>query len=194
MEKINLILEKSAELNRLQNDIKETFKERDKSPQKRALWSTACENFHNAFDELFFPGGYATFLKLRQKDAKAIELAIDFLIADPVHFRSGYLKEEIWRRLPSCSVSDSDKARVEIAALNYLNKIIRREFWYMCRAMSRIGSTHFWQDVAQHMHHINPKIAKRASYLFAYKGNVNDGERLRQKIKNEFLLKKYSKI
>lgn len=192
MEKIDNILASSAMLNELQNHIRATFKDKNKSAEKRALWLTACQNFHEAFDDLFFPGGYATFLKMRKNDPHAIEVAINFLVADPVHFRSGYLKEELWRRLPRWSTSDMARIAIEAAALSYLDKTIRRDFWYMCRAMSRVGSPSFWQHVAQRTDHTDSSVAKRASYLYAYKAGIDCGERLRKQIYYQIHYQKYS--
>jgi hypothetical protein len=140
MDRTAQILKDSAALNALNRQIDESFKLRDKSPEGRELWSAACKRFHVAFDNLFFPGGSATLLKVKAFDSSAIQVAIDFLVADPVHFRSGYIKEQLWRKVPKWTLSNNDRDRIEKAALSYLNKRIRRDFWYMCRAI-RIGTS-----------------------------------------------------
>ena len=130
-------------------------------------------------------------MKVQENDTNAIERAIDFLVADPVHFRSGYLKEVLWQQLPRWSILDIDKKRIENAALGYLNKTMRRDFWYMCRAMSRTATPWFWQQVEQKKDDTNALVAKRASYLFAYKTGIDAGERLRKQVNVEVLRQKY---
>jgi len=191
MDRIAQIIKNSASLNALNRQINEILKLRDRSPEGKELWSTACKRFREAFDDLFFPGGVAILLKVGAFDSSAIQAAIDFLVADPVHFRSGYIKEDLWRKVPKWTLSDNDRDRIEKAALSYLDKQIRRDFWYMCRAMARIGTPSFWQQVEQRLCSENALIVKRASYLFAYSQGLNPGEQLRRQVHYEVLRKKY---
>jgi hypothetical protein len=191
MDKITKILKNSGELNVLDHRIDETVKRRDKSLEERELWKSACKEFHQSFDELFFPGGHNNLLKVRKGDLSAIESAIDFLIADPRHHRSGYVKEELWYRARKWSLPPTEKTRLEKAALAYLEKQIRRDFWYMCRTMARIATPQFWQQVTQKLCSENPLIAKRASYLFAYSLGIEAGEKVRTQVYYEILRKRY---
>lgn len=178
-------------LNALDSRIEETFKLRDRSAEGREQWAAACKIFHESFDGLFFPEGRANLLKVRVGDPAAIEAAIDFLLADPRHFRSGYVKEELWRRAPKWLLPAEAVDRVEKAALAYLGKQIRRDFWYMCRAMARIGRASFWQQVTQCLGSSDALVVKRASYLFAYSLGVAPGERVRKQVYYEVLRRKY---
>jgi hypothetical protein len=61
----------------------------------------ACREFHARFPSLFYPGGDDALSSLRTGDRAAIQSAVDFIVADPQHFRSGYTKEYVWVRLRS---------------------------------------------------------------------------------------------
>lgn len=133
------ILRNSEELNRLSERIHVASRGRRASdPASLDKHLEACREFHERFDSLMYPGGCAVFNRVRQHDPHALETAVTFLLADPIHFRSGYLKEYLWRWLVHCPLSDLARSRLERAALGYLDRPIKREFAAMCRAMHRI--------------------------------------------------------
>ena len=142
--RIQSILDASAKLDALHERIHETVRTRDRSAEDRKRWSDACAEFHRSYSTLFYPGGDASLDALKRHDADAIETALDFLDADPRHFRSGYTKEEIWRRLRNAPLKDSVKQRLEEVALRYLDRPVGREFWYMARVMSVVTSSATW--------------------------------------------------
>lgn len=86
--------------------------------------------------------------RVRSGDAQAVEAAVQFLLADPYHFRSGYLKARLWRWLARQQLGASARKRLERAALAYLDRRICREFWAMAKAMPRIARAGFWGEVA----------------------------------------------
>jgi hypothetical protein len=185
------ILKDSETLNELRANIWRKVAHRDKSEEARAAWSAACGEFHEKFGSLFYPGGSEGLRQLRAKDPTAIDAAIDFLAADPVHFRSGYVKDRLWRRAPGWSLSESQVQRIEAAALAYLEKRIRRDFWYMCRAMARMARPSFWQSVTAALGSSDALISKRASFLFVYSLGIEQGETLRRNIRSEVIRRKF---
>jgi hypothetical protein len=107
-----------------------------------------CKVFHSRFDDLFFPGGGAMLSKVREEHPVALENAVRFLVADPIHFQSGYLKEYLWRWLQHAHLSRHKVSRLEGAALSYLDRRTNREFWDMAKAMHRLATPKFWAKVA----------------------------------------------
>jgi hypothetical protein len=82
----------AAELEKLRERVDETFRQRGKGPE-RVAWEEAARAFHAAYDKLAFPGGLSRELELlKVGDVTAIELAIQFLEANPWYFRSGFTK------------------------------------------------------------------------------------------------------
>lgn len=112
------ILKNSAELRRFSELIHTTVRTLSNSPEDRAQWEDACAEFHRKFDSLCFPGGAEMFNRVRKNDPEALEAAIRFLVADPYHFRSGYLKENLWRWLRHYRLSTSARNRLEKAAFS----------------------------------------------------------------------------
>ena len=97
------------------------------------------------------------------------------MLADPIHFRSGYLKEYLWRWLVHCPLSDLARSRLERAAIGYLDRPIKREFAAMCRAMHRIGREAFWMRVSHALLSVDVLKVRRAELLLIHKGSLFAG-------------------
>jgi hypothetical protein len=191
MDRVKSILEASAKLRALDERIKETVRFRDNSAEARERHAVACREFHARFPSLFYPGGDDALEALRTCDPAAISAAIDFIVADPQHFRSGYTKEYVWARLMHCSLLPSDVERLRDAALGYLQRRVDRSFWAMCRAMSRLASPEFWSKVETLGSSGDQPISTRASYLLVFRQGAAAGGQLRRRISQEVWLKRY---
>jgi hypothetical protein len=100
LEPRGVINENAKRVTELHNRVHETFKRRDSSPEARAEWSRACEEFHSKYDALAFPGGYEAGLqKIQTGDAGAIQDALAFLEVRPYFFRSQYMRTKLTRLL-----------------------------------------------------------------------------------------------
>jgi hypothetical protein len=191
MDRVKSILAASAELRTLHDRVRETARLRDRSPQARERWTVACREFHARFPSLFYPGGDDALLGLRTCEQAAIQAAVDFIVADPHHFRSGYTKEYVWARLTQCALLPSDVERLCDAALGYLQRRVDRSFWSMCRAMSRLASPGFWRRVEGLAAAGVEPVSARASYLFVFKQGAVAGGQLRRRISQEVWLERY---
>jgi hypothetical protein len=85
-----------------------------------------------------YKGAEAAVEDLKAGDGRGIEPAIYFLKADVYEFRSGYLKEYLWRYLSRIPLSERQKERLLRVAHKYLGRQMTREFWQMCRLVSQI--------------------------------------------------------
>jgi hypothetical protein len=188
---IKQIHQNSEELRRLNERMRATVLLRDKSPIDRVQWKQACDEFHRRFDSLAYPGGLKMFERVRVSEPAALETAIRFLVADPYHFRSGYLKDYLWRWLKHCKLSTSARKRLERAALAYLDRRISREFWTMCKTMARLGSSEFWSKVSVRAQVTGTPEAFRALCLLSHGANVHAGARLRRAIHSTWRMRKY---
>jgi hypothetical protein len=125
---------------------------------------------------------------LRSGDAHGVEPAIRFLKADVHEFRSGYLKEYLWRYLSRASFKERQKERLLQVARKYLERQIGREFWPMCRFIRQIADDEFAayvKDLSASAKDEN--VRQRASLMAAYLRGMDEGEeerrRLTQKIR-----------
>lgn len=184
---------RAQKLRALQQAIHDTFAKRRRSAAEWAAWERACSDFKEAYDHLFYPGGWKQLEALAQGAPEDIDTALDYLEADPIYFRSGYLKEWIWKRLARCSLSRRQRSRLESIALAYTQRRIRREFWYMCRTMAQLGSEEFWEAVQREAAAESARPAGlRASYLAAYAQGIPAGERVRQRVLEDILRERYA--
>jgi hypothetical protein len=182
------ILAAAERLRALNQDILTTVARRHRSAADRAAWERACAVYHAEFDRLCYPGGSQGLDALKQCLPEGIRTAITYLEADPMVFRSGYIKEELWQRLPRCPLSEQQRRTLEKVALSYFDRRIGREFWYMARAMARLGSAEFWETVRQYAHRAEGCVeGRRASFLAAYAEGIPAGERVRRQVRHEAL-------
>jgi hypothetical protein len=119
---------------------------------------------------------------VRDGDPAAIERCLTFLEADPKYFRSGYVKESIWRRFMHAPLADRQLRRLEDVALAYVGRRLTREYWYMARTMAETGSHAFWQEVRRLAEVSERTPARRATMLLAYEWGTAAGERMRRDV------------
>ncbi len=189
MKSLERIRQDSLEINRLLAQINTLVRQRDDAPQQRAAWQAACQDFYARYDALCFPGGAAMLERVRSGDPAAVEAAVRFLLADPYHFRSGYLKERLWRWLANLPLSAGVRTRLERAAMAYVERRIGREFWAMCKAMARIGRPAFWIAVSAQAVRLpapgaaadSHDVALRAALLLAHGASVHAGSEARRR-------------
>ena len=155
----------------LSRRIGETFRTRDRSAADRDTWSKACSEFHARFPALFYPGGVSRWEAFLNRDSAELDAAIAFLEVDPVHFRSGYIKETIWARMKAADLAPKQEQRLESVAVAYLHRRVRREFWYMARYVRLRGSTKFWEAVSNLAEESSGGEGMRAWWLILARAN-----------------------
>lgn len=78
---------------------------------------------------------------LKNGDARGVEMAIEFLEADPWFFRSGYIKANLARFLKHVPLSNQQVRRLEKVLLKIVDERNTQEFRNFCR-LARIVATH----------------------------------------------------
>ena len=107
------IEENAKEIRRLHSRVGETFKLRDRSPEDREQWSSACAEFHGRYDQLAFPGGYDGALeRILAGDDQSIEAALCFVECRPYFFRSGYMYKDVLRKLKRAPLNARQSKRL----------------------------------------------------------------------------------
>ncbi len=95
-------------------------------------WHAALAELNQAMRELHPPSMEDDARRLRVGDPDAIESAITYLENDPFAFGTGYVKEEMLRRLRHVALTPKQKARLAGVILHQVDNHDRREFWQYC--------------------------------------------------------------
>ncbi len=107
------MLANAKEITRLQTRVNETVSRRDAGERELKLWEEACFQFHARYDALAFPSGYGLALeRIADNEKSALEEAICFLECRPYFFRSGYMYQQILRKIKHAKLSEAQAARL----------------------------------------------------------------------------------
>lgn len=98
------------------------------------------ERFYNAVEAAYPPGFWQYYERLKNGDARGVEMAIEFLEADPWFFRSGYIKANLARFLKHVPLSKQQVRRLEKVLLKIVDERNTQEFRNYCR-LARIVAT-----------------------------------------------------
>lgn len=139
----------AARLRALYDRIGETYAQYSASAAARKQWQDACNDFHDAYGNLFFPGGELAWQQFMDGSGRDVGCALAFLQADPWYHRSGYHKQVVWHRFKRTVLAREELRLLEGVALDYLGRRVRREFWHMARFVRLRGSADFWRRVEQ---------------------------------------------
>jgi hypothetical protein len=126
-----VIQSNAAEVTRLNKRIHETVRHRGTSAQQKEEWRKACAEFHTRYDQLAFPGGYdGASERLLAGDQPTIEAALCFLEVRPYFFRSGYMYQELLRKIKRAPLTPPQQGRLE-------QVVARQAAWKASRAAVR---------------------------------------------------------
>ena len=158
----------AEKLRELYQAIKVTFVDRGLDDRHYQEWVEACECFHASFDQLAFPGGLEReFDLLKHSDAQAVEMAVQYLEADPWYFRSGYIKEQLIQALRKVSLTDAQRERLREVVIERIKKGSGREFRRYCRLARDLRSAEFVAKIRQAMLSEDANISRRAGWVMS---------------------------
>jgi len=121
-----LIQNNAQIIGELRDRIHSTFASRSKSSADFDEWKRACDELHQRYDALAFPGGLAqAFQKLKAGDMVIAESAICFLEIHPYFHGSQYISTKLIRLLKKLSLPSSLRCRLD-AVLTAAQKRKRR--------------------------------------------------------------------
>jgi len=132
MDNLKILIQcNAAEISRFNKRIHETVLHRGSSARQNDQWIRACDDFHARYDRLAFLGGYfGASVRLLAGDQTGIEAALCFLEVRPYFFRSGYMYQELLRKLKRVPLTPEQEARLD-------QVISRQAAWKAQRATSR---------------------------------------------------------
>ena len=158
--------ENARKLRELHTKIHATFANRDNGTNELIEWEKACKDFHEQYNDLAFPGGLdKQQMQLDKLEPHAIEMAIQFLEADPWFFRSGYLKTVFTRRLKRASLTEDQILRLNIVILSMVKCEGRRELRSFCRLARAIQTPKLLSDIHNLAESPDEGISRRANFM-----------------------------
>ena len=131
-----MIDSEAKEIDRLHQRIHITYEARNKDLR---AWKEACSAFHSyvsAIDPLIERVYEASELN----DDELIEFSVTFLELNPMFFRSGYIKEEMLRKLKRSVLSEKQSERLRAILIDAVNNRGTREFRRYCRLLPKMSS------------------------------------------------------
>lgn len=163
---MNVFESSAAELEKLNERVKETFRRRSENPERMAAWKEATTAFHASYDRLAFPGGLSNeFERLERGEPEAIEMAVQFLESDPWYFRSGYHKAEILKLLKRLPLTDEQCARLRKLILDRVRGRPVREVRAYGRLAPRVTDPQFEAEMRNIAENSNRLAVRQARHV-----------------------------
>ena len=147
---------------------KDVVNRNDQRDPRTRRWLDAIEAFHAARARLY-PDALGA-VDQGSMPASKVDTSemLDFLEADPVVFRSGYLKEKLLTELKRRKLDRHEARRLQKIILAVIHKDDhRREFSYYCRVAANVDDRDFRSELeALEQSHV-PHVSQRANWVLA---------------------------
>ena len=160
----NLIKKEAGIINQLNKNIHATFRNRNNN---KSAWEDACSEFHT-YNSAIYPYVDRLYSEKEIRDPDIIEFVITFLELDPKFFRSGYIKEEMLRKLKRAALNEKHKKRLRNILCDAVEKRGSREFRRYCRLAPIIAENGLIECIEKSATNSNNKIKSRAKLMLKY--------------------------
>lgn len=125
----------------------------------------ATQLFHVALETAYPPDFDDTWNKISKGDATGLEGAVQFLEADPMFFRTGYLKAKLTRYIKSPMITPAYAFRLRSVVLSLVDRRDDRDFRAYCRLARKVDAPELRQALTQRLMHTDPNIRRRARWM-----------------------------
>jgi hypothetical protein len=132
-----------------------------------SAWEEAVDVFWSAWAATYTPQFTSDIERLQAGDLKGVESGIEFLEADPICFRSGYVKGAVADALKHVSLSTSQVERLRAVVLRFVDSRYEREFRRYCRLARTLDTPKFREDLARLAASRDPDVARRAGWVLS---------------------------
>ena len=163
--------ERARAINEAQAEIhcafKEVVKRNDESDPRTRRWLNAIKAFEAAYAR-----AYPEDLRLFEQGALPVSDVdttdiLDFLEADPVFFRSGYMKESLLGELKKRTLDRREVERLQGIIFSVVRKPDRREFRRYCRVAATVDDQGF-REKLRHLEVVDDAdVRRRAAWVLA---------------------------
>lgn len=166
MDKLATIRRDSQTYRALHRKVHETLRHRDGSRAGFLAWQAACEAFHYFESPMLDLMGEGL-ERLSAGDPETTDWAVAFLEVDPFHFRSGYDKTYLIRRLKRLPLTFDHKRRLRAVVLRILGNP-RRVMRHYRRLAASVQSEDFLEYLRWRLESPEPQVRQRAQELLDY--------------------------
>lgn len=148
--------------------FKEVTKRNDQSDPRTRRWLDAIETFRAAYARVY----PEALRKVDRGESRAADIdtadMLDFLEADPMFDRSGYMKEKLLTELKRRTLTKSDVARLQTVILGVVQRSShRREFLRYCRTAANVDDVEFRSKLLALEYSTNAGVSQRANWVLA---------------------------
>ena len=163
---------RGRDVNEAQAEVHAAFAEvvnrNDKNDPRTRRWLSAIEAFRAAYARVYSQS-------LREVDQGAKRASdidtsdmLDFLEADPIFDRSGYMKEKLLTELKRRKLDECEVQRLQAIILNVVQKDDhRREFLRYCRAAANVDDERFRAELSALEQSDDAQVSQRANWVLA---------------------------
>lgn len=132
-----------------------------------ARWQEAARAFHEAIAAAWPPGFWVAFSKAQRggADGAELELLVDFLEADPIFHRSGYIADKVVRFIGRSPLSPDHAARLRAVVLDAVDRRHRQYFRRFCALARRLDDEGLRAELARRVESADAKVALRAHWM-----------------------------
>ncbi len=158
-------LSRAALLEATRRNANESAKRRDESADAYRRWTQAAESFHDAWHFMYPFEFLQRIRRLRAPSAEDVDEALTFLEADPWCFRSGYVKEDILRRVQRVPFAKEHEDRLRNVLVHAVDVGNRREFKWYCRLARRLDNPELRKALLERLASTDPGVRRRAFWM-----------------------------
>ena len=162
-----MIAECAQELNELHAILWKTVEHRGKSPHHREQWHRAADAFNNhqsPIDDLIdkcLEYGLESDNDLRR-------FAFAYIDEDPYFFRSGYILEDLLRRVKRLALTTDEKISLQHLILKRIETRALRNFRRICQLINKIDTDDFRNEVYNRTKSSDRQVKRRAEFALSY--------------------------
>jgi len=150
---------------------------RDESAHGLWAWRQACRQFHEFSSPMFELVSDAGLASIAAGDPKMVERAICFLEVAPFHFRSGYDKVVLIRRLKRIPLDLRQQSRLRSVVFHALDDHDRVEYRHYCRLAASVQTPEFIERIRERLDSPDAGVRRRARSLIDYLEHFNRSDR-----------------
>ena len=134
-------------------------------PQAKAVIEAARSAYHAAWEAAYPSGFWEDCRMLRAGNPIGLESAVRFLEADPMFFRSGYVKAWLIRRIKPPMLTPAFAKRLQNVVLSLIDRRDDRDFRAFCRLAHKVDSPDLRVELTRRLTHTEPNVRRRARWV-----------------------------